>query len=405
MSTIRLLLPLAWRNLWRNPRRTLITVLVVSVGMWSILTFSVMLKAWAASSRDTTLRLLTAEAQIHATGYLDDPTAAHRFDPERLVRLLHAPAVKDFAARVRVSAIMQSEYKTLPVTLVGVSPDSERKISSLPSQIVQGRYLVGPQDDTIILGRDLAKKLKTRVGKRVVLMAQSVDGVLAERAFRVVGLFTSTQEAEDRFAFTGIGVAQALTGMGSKVSEIAFNAADGTALGPLIATMQRAAPGLDVRSWQTLEPMVYAVSTFFNEFVLMWLWVMFAMMSIGIVNAQLMAVFERTREFGLLRALGMRPWLVLAEVGLESFLLIGFGIAAGVVLSVASVAAFPHGLDLGVLGRGAEFVGGGHILYPRVDAGDFAFYGAIVWVLGVAVALWPARRAARVSPVEAMSHA
>lgn len=405
MSTLRLLLPLAWRNLWRNPRRTIITIIVVSVGMWSILTFSVLLKAWSASSRDTTLRLLTGEAQIHAAGYLDDPTAAHRFDPARLLGVLHSPAVNDYTARVRVSAILQSEYKTLPVSFVGVSPVAERRMSTLPGQVVQGQYLSNPLDDTIVLGRDLAKKLKTRVGKRVVVMVQTVDGVLAERAFRVTGLFAGTQEAEDRYVFTGIGVAQAFAGMGREVSEVTVNAGDGVTLPTLVTSLRQAAPGLDVQSWKTLEPMVYAVSTFFNEFVLMWLWVMFALMSIGIVNAQLMAVFERMREFGLLRALGMRPRLVLAEVGLESLLLIGFGVGLGMVFSAVSVAAFPHGIDLGFLGRGAEFVGGGHILYPRIDAGDFILYGAIVWLLGVLVALWPARRAARVSPVEAMGHA
>ncbi|MBU6299760.1 MAG: FtsX-like permease family protein, partial [Alphaproteobacteria bacterium] len=354
---IRILLPLAWRNLWRNPRRTIITILVVSVGLWSILIFSVMLRAWSQSSRDTTLRLLTGEGQIHAAGYLDDPTAAHRFAPPsgHLLRLLESPAVKAFAARVRVSAIIQSEYKTLPVTFVGVVPDQERKLSVLPNQITRGRYLNGSSDASIVLGRDLAKRLKTRVGKRVVVMTQAADGHLAEQAFRVVGLFASTEQAEDTFAFTGIVAAQTFTGVGNGISEIAFDGANNKALSSLITDLRRAAPNLDVRSWMVLEPLVYAVSTFFNDFILMWLWVMFTLMTIGIVNTQLMAVFERTREFGLLQALGMRPRLVLLEVALESALLIGVGVAVGAVLSVATVQLFPDGIDLGFLGRGAEF--------------------------------------------------
>ncbi len=407
MEALRLLLPLAWRNLWRNPRRTIITILVVAIGMWSILTFSVLSKAWSQSSRDTTLRLLTGEGQIHAAGYLDDPTVAHRFglSDGALLSVLRSSAVEAYAPRVRVSAIVQSEYKTLPFTFVGVAPRRERQVSTLPNQIAAGRYLNGLEDGSIILGHDLAKRLKTRLGKRVVVMAQAADGHLAERAFRVAGLFASTQEAEDEYAFTGIKTAQIFMGIDNDVSEIAFDAADESALPGLIAKLHKAAPKLDTKSWKTLEPLIYAVGTFFDDFVLMWLWVMFALMTIGIENTQLMAVFERTREFGLLRALGMRPRLVLIEVALESFVLIGVGVAIGGALSVASVQAFPNGINLGFLGRGAEFVGAGRILYPRADAGDFVLYSAIVWILGVLVALWPARRAAKVSPVEAMSHA
>jgi ABC-type lipoprotein release transport system permease subunit len=406
MGRMRLLLPLAWRSLWRNPRRTVITLLVVSVGLWSILVFAVLLKAWSLSSRDTTIRLMTGQGQIHATGYLDDPTIARRMAPPKpaLAHILDSPAVTAFAPRVRISAIIQSEYKTLPITFVGVVPRDERKLSFLPSQIPQGRYLNGPNDTGIVLGRNLAKRLKTRVGKRVVVMTQDTSGNLAERAFPVIGLFAAPQQAEDEFAFTGLETAQSFTGAGSDISEIAFDGPSDKALPGLIDQMKRAAPTLDIQSWATLAPLSYAVATFFNEFIMMWLGVMFLLMAIGIVNTQLMAVFERTREFGLLQALGMRPKLILLDVALESILLIGIGVVVGIGLAALSVWPFSHGLDLGFLARGAELVGAGRILYPRINVQDFALYSAIVWGLGVVAALWPARRASRVSPVEAMRH-
>lgn len=404
MDRLRLLLPLSWRSLWRNPRRTVITVLVVSVGLWSILVFAVLLRAWSDSSRDTTLRLMTGEGQIHAAGYLDDPTSAHRMAPPAgaLAQVLNSPEVLAWTPRVRVSAIVQSEYKTLPITLAGVFPASERKLSDIPKDMAQGRYLNGPKDAGIVLGRNLVKRLKTRVGKRVVVMAQDANGKLAERAFQVVGIYAASQQAEDEFAFTGIATAQTMTSIGDDISEIAFDGRSDETLPKLLSVLKAAGPKLDVQSWKTLAPLSYAVSTFFNEFIMMWLWVMFALMAIGIVNTQLMAVFERVREFGLLQALGMRPRLVLYEVALESFLLIGVGVGIGIALAVTTVQAFPAGIDLGFLGRGAELVGAGRILYPHVNLGDFALYSAIIWVAGVIATLWPARRASRISPVEAM---
>ncbi len=407
MGQLRLLLPIAWRNLWRNPRRTIITMLVVSVGLWSIIAFAALSLAWATSSRDTTLKLMTGEAQIHATGYRDDPTIAHRMPAPKgaLADVLNSPEVAAYAERVRVGAIVQSEYRTLPVTLTGVVPRREREVSILPGRTMTGHYLTGPDDAGIVLGRNLARRLKTRVGKRVVILVQDVNGKLAERAFSVVGLFSSSQEAEDEFAFTGIRAAQALTGAGDDFSEIALDSSADEALPKLIDELRRAAPTLDVQSWEALAPLAYAVSTFFGDFVMMWLGMMVPLIAVGIVNTQLTAVFERRQEFGLLQALGMRPHLVIVDVALESALLIAIGVLIGLAAAVATIAAFPNGIDLGFLGRGSEYLGAGQILYPQIDLCEFVFYGVVVWALSMIATLWPAWRASRVSPVEAMARA
>ncbi len=154
MGALGLIIPLAWRNLWRNPRRTGITLLVVSAGMWSILVFAILLHAWADSSRGTTVRLLTGEGQIHAQGYLDDPTIGHSMPLPggALLRALTSRDVSAYAARVRVLAIAQSEYRTLPMTLVGVTPAAERRVSSIPDQIAAGRYLQSPSDAGVVIG-------------------------------------------------------------------------------------------------------------------------------------------------------------------------------------------------------------------------------------------------------------
>lgn len=407
MARLYLLLPIAWRSLWRNPRRTIITMLVVSVGLWSIIAFAVLFHAWAASSRDTTLKLMTGEAQIHAPGYRDDPTIVHRMAPPKgaLAALLNSPKVAAYAERVRVGAIVQSEYKTLPITLTGVVPQQERKMSVLPSQITAGHYLKGPDDIGIVLGRDLARRLKTRVGKRVVVLVQNAKGKLAERAFSVIGLFSSTQEAEDEFAFTGIQTAQAFTGSGHDISEISLDSSSDKNLPALMTALRNAAPMLDIQSWKTLAPLAFAMTTFFGDFVMIWLAMMVPLIAVGIVNTQLTAVFERRREFGLLQALGMRPRQVVLDVALESAFLIGIGVLIGLTAAMATVQAFHNGLDLGFLGRGAEYLGAGHILYPRIDVGEFAFYGVVVWALSMIATLWPAWRASKVSPVEAMARA
>lgn len=406
-NTLGLLAPLAWRSLWRNPRRTVITLIVVAAGLYSILCFAAFLDAWARSSREAALNLLTGSGQIHAQGYLDDATVARRMSPPdaALEAALDAPDVGAWTRRVRAPGVIQSEYKTLPLTLLGVHPGDEKAISTLPHEIAEGRYLSGDGDIGVVLGARLARRLKTRVGKRVIIMAQDATGALAQRSYAVVGLFAGNLDAENEYAFTGIDTAQAMLGIGDDISEISFKVPDDTRLDAVVASLSRAAPNLDVRPWTTLSPLTAAMDSFMRAFVYIWLWIMFVLMAIGIINTQLMAVFERMREFGLLQALGMRPRLVLAEVLLESALLVGLGVIVGAALSVATVLGLRGGIDFHFLAEGAEFFGSGHVLYPRVAPLQFLEISLLIWGLGVIVTLWPARKAARSSPVEVMSHA
>ena len=214
--------------------------------MWSILIFAVLLQAWSASSRDTTFRLMTGEGQIHAAGYLDDPDrrASHGTAGGRAGTVLTLAGGRRLCA-ARARQRHRAERIQDPAHDAGRRRARRPNASSpiFPSDIAQGRYLNGPEDAGIVLGRNLAKRLKTRVGKRVVVMAQDANGKLAERAFQVVGIFAASQQTEDEFAFTGIRTAQTMTGIGDDISEIAFDAQSDAVLPRLLADLKAAAPG------------------------------------------------------------------------------------------------------------------------------------------------------------------
>ncbi len=404
MRVLFILIPFAWRNLWRNQRRTLITLLVVSVGVWSILAFNALVRAWSDSSLAGSLKNMTAEAQIHASGYLDDPDMAHSF-PEPtggLLQLLDSSKVDKWAPRLRTPAIIQSEYETLPVTLVGINPKRETGVSFIADSVRLGKQLESETDHGVVLGRHLVKRLKTEIGKRVVIMANDANGRLEERGARVIGIFSSSPSMEDSFMFTGLVPAQRFLHSEGKLSEIAIMSSENSSLANLVSLMQQVAPGLNVQGWGELQPMTKGIHDLTEGFIYVWLWVMFVLIAIGVVNTQLMAVFERTQEFGLLQALGFRPNWVILEVLLEAVQIIGFGVLIGSVAAYVTVYLLQDGISLEGLSAGADFLGIERILYPRLEAREFVTTIIVVWGLGVLTALWPARRAVRFNVIEAM---
>jgi ABC-type lipoprotein release transport system permease subunit len=393
---------LSWRNLWRNVRRTLITFAAISVGVWSMLVLAALMQAWGTSALQESIRMLTGDGQIHAPRYLDDPTVEHRFAPPagKLRQSLDSREVAAWDARVRVPAIVQTARENAPVTLVGIDPAAERGLSFIPDAVRAGRYLDSVDGGGVLIGRKLAERLRTGLGKRVVVLSQSADGGIAERGFRVVGLFTAQQEQnETGYVFVPRSTAQSMLKIGTDVSEIAFVLEDMSALPAFLDRLRGAAPQLSVVSWSTLEPFTQAILDIADGTIALWTVIMFILVAFGLVNTLLMAVYERTREFGLVQALGLRPRSLLLQVLLESALLVGIGVAVGVAAGVGTLLAFHGGLHLGAVAQGAALWGIGRTLYPVIDWPLTIYIAAFVWLMGVVTSLYPAWRAAREVPV------
>ncbi|MYH57225.1 MAG: ABC transporter permease [Boseongicola sp. SB0675_bin_26] len=401
---LKTMLPLAWRNLWRNPRRTGITLIVVAIGMWSVLFFNAFMIAWAQSSKETTLQLLLGSGQIHAEGYMDDPSIDALMHPpdQDLASALDAPAVADWTTRVVIPGVIQSEYKTLPTTIVGVDPKAEARISSIPGKIAEGRYLNSSDDDSVVLGLHMAERLKTGLGRRVILMSQNTEGGMSEQSFDVVGVYDADKATEDLYVFTGRAASQQFLGLEGEIAQVVFVLKEEIALEDTVAALAAAAPALDVRGWKDLNLFLASMDSYMGVFIHVWLGIVFALMAIGIVNTQLMAVFERTQEFGLLRALGMKPRRVLVMVTIENALLIGVGVLLGMVLAAVTIWSVRDGIDFSAFARAMEMVQTGEIIYLDYEMDAFLLFPGLIWLLGILVALWPAIRASRCSPVEAM---
>lgn len=398
---------LAWRNLWRNRRRTLIMLLAVVVGVWAMVFMTAMMRGMVDEMVRNGLEQLPGEVQIHHPDYRNDPSVVNSIPPPAgdLRAALQRPPVAAWAARVRVPAMVSSARGNRGVTLLGVDPASERALGSAPEQLVAGRFLSGPGDRGVVLGQRLVERLETDLGKRVVIMSQDPHNNVADRGVRVVGIYRARLPGdEERYVYAGRAAIQELLGIGEQVSEIAVTGRDYRAVDAWVGRVAAAAgPGLEVLSWRRLDPFLDTMLGLQDGFALVFMVVVFLALSFGLVNTLAMAVFERVREIGLMQALGMRPGLILYQVVLESLFLLALGLVLGNLLALATIRPLESGIDVSSVARGMEMFAMGTTLYPALDGRDMLLSTAVVLGLGLLASLVPAWRAARLDPVRALN--
>jgi ABC-type lipoprotein release transport system permease subunit len=257
----------------------------------------------------------------------------------------------------------------------------------------------------VIIGRKLADRLDTEIGKRIVLMSQDPDNEIADRGYRIVGQFEANlEQVEESFAFVAKATLQKMLRIEDQVTEIAVLASDYRNLEALTEQVSGlAGENVEVLPWQQLNSYLGSMLKVMDGFVLVWMIVVFLALSFGLVNTLVMAVFERVREIGLMLALGMRPSNILGQIIVESSLLLVFGLILGNVLAWASIVPLQDGIDISAVAQGMEMFGASSILYPELELKDVITANVVVLVLGFLASLSPAWRASRYEPIEAIT--
>lgn len=407
MRALRIIATLAWRNLWRNHRRTIIMLAAVSVGVWAMIFMTALIRGMVNDMLRDGIQTLPGLVQVHNPAYRDDPSVDNLLatDASEVAEALRGIGIERFSSRVRVPAIISSERESRGVTLLGVDPAEEDSMDAIGSDIVAGHGLESSQDNGVVLGRTLADKLETEVGKRIVLMSQDPDNEVADRGFRVVGLFTANLESdEEAFVFAGRSTVQAMLRIDDGISEVAVMGDDYRNVGPLLDAVRAVMSERDeVLPWQALDEYLGSMLTVMDGFVLVWIVVVFLALSFGLVNTLVMAVFERVREIGLMLALGMRPASILGQILVESAFLLVLGLITGNVLAYASIAPLRDGIDISVVAEGMEMFGASSVLYPQLTVNDVIMANIVVLILGFFASLSPAWRASRYEPVRALT--
>ena len=407
MHMFAILLRLAWRNLWRNHRRTLIMLLAIVLGTWAMIFMTALMRGMVSQMVADGISVLPGHVQVHHPDYRDDPSIANliSISDTELSERFGAANFLAWATRIRVPAVITSEYESRGVTLLGVDPLRERGLTFVDYDAVEGRFLESADDTGIVIGRKLATTLNTKVGKRIVLMSQDPENEIADRGFRVVGLFDANVQAyEENYVFAGKTTTQKMLRVGDQVSELVVLGDD---FRDVEAEYNKAVELIDgraeVKRWIELDAYLGTMLNVMDGFVLVWIVVIFLALSFGLVNTLVMAVFERVREIGLMLALGMRPINILGQIIVESLMLLAIGLAIGTALAWAAVQPMKDGVDLSIVGDGMEMWGMSSTLYPELLLSDVILANVVVLILGFLASLSPAWRAAQYEPIEAIT--
>jgi putative ABC transport system permease protein len=412
------LLQLAWRNLWRNRRRTFITMAAIAFG-YAMLLFVACLMAglrWQMIQNGTCL--VMSQIQIHAPGYYPNRPLQKTLggrkgtDVSALLASISADRrVSAVAPRVYGYALLSAAHRSAGVELMGVVPDQEPKITTLNTQIAKGTYLTTRLPKGVVIGDKLASTIGIGLNSEIVLLTQAADGSMGNDVYTVVGILHTGLDAVDRgLVLMTLSSLQDLLHLApARIHEVGIKLTHINAATKVAAALElKLGKTLPVRvmAWPELAPELANYVQFNHGVTVVLFFIFFLVAVIGVMNTMLMAVFERTREFGMLMAVGMRPAQVIGLILTEAA---GLGVASLVVGATLGVPLLwylqVHGLDLGGATGEVVSVAGvvvGHLWYGRQDFPAYSEAAVGLAATALVSALYPAWRAAQLRPTEAM---
>jgi ABC-type lipoprotein release transport system permease subunit len=397
-------LRLAWRNVWRNPRRTGVVVCAVAVGIAGVLLSMSVNYGMVVGLVETAIATELGHLQIHGRGFDQNPELRIRLEDggrRGLAAIAGLEEVKAWTRRVRGEGLLTSPRASAGVSVVGIEPEREAEVSLVARSITQGSYLDGRR--RVLIGEELARRLEVGVGDKLVLSVQDLHGDLTGEALRVGGLFRSPSLDLDRGSvFVRIGEAQALLGLGEAVSEIVVIATGRRAIPPIREALARALPSAEVRTWEELRPLLVYMVDMFDQMAVYVYVAVFVAMAFGIANVLMMAVYERRREIGILMAVGMGRGRVVVMIVTESALVTLLGLAIGFAVTIATLAALQDGIDLSYFAEGLTAYGFGTRIVPALRVDDFMVPTAVAVATALLASAWPALRAVGFRPAEAV---
>lgn len=400
-----MLLKIAWRNIWRSPVRSWIIIAALTAGMFAGVFSATFMNGWMQQRLRDGVETETGHIQIFRNGFQNSRELSLLISQDEANKVIAHPKVKAVSERIIVQGMAASAETARGVKLLGIESDKEKKVLNLHEKVQQGSWFDSPYSKEAVIGEKLARQLKIDLRSRIILRFQDVEGTLTGGAFRVAGIYRTSNTAFD----------------GTHVLVHKSDLAELIAIPPekshaIIARLQKAEEAMQVApeiekklddaealTWRELSPELGYITELGNTYLYVFVIIILMALAFGIVNTMLMAVLERTREIGMLMSVGMSRLRIFLMIVLETVMLCTTGGLAGIGIGLFTVWRLSKtGVDLSIWATGLTEMGFDPIVYPEWDAALVFNIAILVILSGILASIYPAWKALKLNPSEAV---
>ena len=402
------LVKMSWRNLWRNSTRTNVTITAVALCIAILIIFQSLIIGLIGKAVYNTTNLVIGEVQIHAAGYLDDRSIYKSLKNVEEIRVVAQENNIGMVERSYGFGLISSGTKSAGTQFWGIDPESELKYFDFANHIDEGNFLTKTSLKKVVLGNKLARSLAAELGTELVIFVQGADGSLGNELFYVTGILGNVADNIDRGAAIILrDDFDILFSTNNFIHEIALNSKGKLEAEEIQKLMSVKATGAAVETWKELMPTIAIMTEKMSVFMLTIFSLIFTIAaSLGVMNTLVMSTYDRMKEFGIIRAIGATPWLIIRQVSLEAILLTFLASIIGTVIGL-SIAIYLQVYGIDISGKGNLAFGG--IVFDPIWRASVSlksvFLPVVLMMLtSIVASIYPASIAARIKPVEAIHY-
>ncbi|MBI1855055.1 MAG: ABC transporter permease [Chloroflexi bacterium] len=400
------LLKMAFRDLGRNKRRSILSALAVSMGAALLLLFASVLRGEIQSAIQPTIQLQTGHLQVRAVSYNENKISLKWEDlvanPDQVIAQIQSlPQVAVATPRLVASGIVTAGEDSRGVQVIGIDPASEAN-QVFRQGLIAGQFITPDDRDGIVVGKPLADKFDIQVGEKVNLLVNTSNGNVDEQLFTVKGIYsTNTTTYDENTVFMPLAKAQTITGTENHASTIFILLKDQAQAEAVATALQ--SPDYQVLTWQKMTEVISQTEDLANSFMYIFYLIILGITATVVTNTLVMSVFERTREIGILLAIGMKGYRIMAQFLTEAAVLATGGVVGGLIIGGLLVGYFAvYGLPINVGAMGISGYLIRNIIYTQLTIKDTIILTVLTYIVTLIASLYPAVLAARMEPVEAL---
>jgi putative ABC transport system permease protein len=403
---MNMLTKIASRNIWRSKKRSLIIIASVSIGLWAGIFIMAFYNGMIEQRINAAIASELSHIQLHHPEFRKDYEIKYYLPEGRkmLEKIKKDSNVKAATGRIIIRGMIASASGSSGITINGVMPEQEKLVTNLKGKLIKGNYFNPKKGNEILLSEKLRKKLKLHLNKKTILTFQDKEGNLASAAFRITGIYkTINGPYDDANVFVKITDVDSLAGIPNAINEIAVLLHSSTSVPEIQKNLKSQFPKATIKNWMEISPELGLTVSVGDQMVYIFMGIILLTLAFGIVNTMMMSVLERTREIGMLLALGMNKFKIFLMILLETFFLILAGCPIGISLAFATIGITQRtGINFSQFTEVYSSFGYSPIIHPSLTWNQFGNIVVLILLTALFSALFPARRALKLKPAETL---